>query len=177
MDAELVIQIDVDGRAVKYHRHPDFSDYYMRFHKPVLMKIPTMLYIIHVGYSKGDMQLGVTGACKLNESYADAAKREVWEEMGIGFRKWNYLESISKTKGFPHIYLVNAEDYFVPTDMKLDDRVDDKKRRLSVIIVGTPQRLVEIMGLAKPHDPKEKITYYSAVSVKKLQKEYEKIDD
>lgn len=177
MDAELVIKVDVDCRAVKYHRHPNFSDHCMRFHKPVVMKISSFMYAIHVGYSKGDMQLGVTGACKVNESYADAAKREVWEEMGIGFKKWSYMKSLSKTKGSPHIYTVSADDYFVPTGLKLDDRVDDRKRRISVIIVGTHDRLVEIMSIAKPHDPKETITYYSAVSVAKLRKEYEKIDD
>jgi len=142
-----------------------------------LVNIPVFMYAVHVGYAKGDMQLGVTGACKMNESYADAAKREVWEEMGIGFKNWRFMKSISREKGFPHIYVVDANDYFVPTNMTLDDRVDDRKRRVSVIIVGTPNKLVEIMRIAKPHDPKETITYYSAVSVSLLQKEYEKIDD
>lgn len=173
MDLGLIIRIEVGDGAIQLHRFPTFSDYCKRFHMPIVDSLPPNIYLMHVGYAKGDMQLGVTGSCKLNESYKQAAVREVWEEMGISFKKWCYMKSFSGN-GRPHIYMVNADDYFIPTDVVPITGVDDRKRKISVMIVGTYDKLTEIMSIAKPYDPSENITYYSAVSVSLLKKEYGK---
>lgn len=147
-----------------------FSNFYLSGILSALECISRDSYILYVGYTQGDMQIGVTGSCLRNENPKTAAIRELKEELGIDVNPSHLIEvshgKMEHGKGYSTIFVLCLDFcHFTPAlpNAKKAIGTDDKYAKIAVIVYGSALRLNDLLQIAKPLDGDEKINYYASV--------------
>ncbi len=147
-----------------------FSNFYLTGILSALESISRDSFILYVGYTHGDMQIGVTGSCLRNEHPKTAALREIKEELGIDVDSSYLIEAshgkMEGGKGYSTIFslcLDVCHFSLVRSTASKAIGADDKRAKIAVIIYGSAMKMNELLRVAKPLDGDEKINYYASV--------------
>ncbi|ARF09553.1 NUDIX hydrolase [Indivirus ILV1] len=145
-----------------------FSNFYLVGIISALEKIPKESCLLYIGYTPGDMQIGVTGSCQIGESPKQAAVREIKEELGVNILPVDLKEcSFEKMKrGYCTVYSL-CIDNCAFTQLRCSELkksgYDNKQNKIAVIIYGSNEKVKKLIEIAKPTDSTEKISYYASV--------------
>jgi hypothetical protein len=117
-----------------------------------LSKIPGNKYILCVGYSHGDCQIGISGKVSGNESLDVAAKREAYEEVSLLPMKINFSHSRNIRAKDTSIkiswFLADINECKANPKAKLPIKQgsDDKNNRICVLIYGTLAQVTRVLN-------------------------------
>lgn len=131
------------------------------------------VYVVCIGYKRGDFQIALTGTRKFNEPLITCVKRETFEELDIETKQFErYMTSYmsSSQNKMSHIFKVDASKCYQSTKPRNKlvniHKGNNLKQKITVVVYGT---LVEVSNIIlssrlEPDNP-EKIAYYAAVKV------------
>lgn len=125
----------------------------------LLEKLPDTHYVIGPWYGTkngNDYQIVVTGKCQYDESYNRAVYRELGEELRIlpvkddknGYTFFDKFRiEDEKNKKYNILYSMNIiHTKNIVNEKKLKNYRDDKNRRISVIVYGTENNILQKMS-------------------------------
>ena len=132
-----------DGKNPALVRSILISPYLMPGSLDCINKLPKDDYLVCIGYTDGDTQIGCTGKIDCNEEAIDAAQREVLEEINIDccHRKINLISSNKKVKFFE----IDINDCSINTNRQIVKKEKSSKGKVMICIHGPLYEMDQIL--------------------------------
>jgi hypothetical protein len=114
--------------------------------KQMLSTLPQTLFVLGVGYDKGDYQICISGRKKINEKISHTINREMYEELSLVPK---FPVSFVKTDN-NYFSKVNIRDtILLPPDLFRETSSDDTKERAIICVYGNFTQVMRYMSEVK----------------------------
>ena len=141
---------NIGDKFIKILTYPILSTYLLNGVCEKIYDLNDDDYILCVGYDDdkgGDFQIGLTGSAKYNEDIYQSAIRETEEEMGLIFENVSHESQITDKKYISYIFTVRVEDCKLRNFTSYSKKKDDVKRKVTVLIHGDINKIMEVMNI------------------------------
>jgi hypothetical protein len=158
-----VISLNVFTNKIDYIDDPVISRHLPFELQSLIMMVKDDDYIFGVGYPKGDLQIGITGHGKKNETTVQTIDRELQEELNMCIKSHKHVNTINKDVGLlfdRHVFNIKSQfstwDSTILNikDVKLlgnecgfmtSSKKDLKYKRVGVVVYGSLDDLYEVL--------------------------------